>query len=245
MRTARRSESSDSRTARRSESSDSRTARRSESWEARTLYLLRHGETPFHDGNRYCGRTDVGLTEAGEAQADQLAAWAGQAGLDAVYSSPLVRAARTAEPAARAAGLPVHVDDRLIELDFGEAEGLTSREMARRWPELRAAFEHDPVANPLPGGEDPRVAIARGTAAVSDIAARHPGGVVLAVCHSTVLRLVTCALTGIDPADYRREFPVVHNVSGAVLAQDDTHGAWRLVAFNPALGPGKHSASRS
>ncbi|MPY98137.1 MAG: histidine phosphatase family protein [Actinophytocola sp.] len=208
-----------------------------------TLYLLRHGETPFHDGNRYCGRTDVPLTEAGEAQARQLADWAAHVGLDAVYSSPLVRAIRTAEPAARAAGLPLHVDDRLIELDFGEAEGLTSREMAQRWPERRAVFERDPVANPLPGGEDPRAAITRATAAVSDIAGRHPGDTVLAVCHSTLLRLVTCALIGIDPANYRREFPTVHNVSGAVLTH--AHGTWRLAAFNPALQPDDHPKTRS
>ncbi|GAA5118177.1 histidine phosphatase family protein [Haloechinothrix salitolerans] len=209
------------------------------------LYLLRHGETPFHDGNRYCGRTDVPLTEAGEAQARRLAGWAARAGLDAVYSSPLVRAVRTAEPAARAAGLRTHIDDRLIELDFGEAEGLTSRDMARRWPERRAAFERDPVANPLPGGEDPRAAITRAMAVVSDIAKRHRGETVLAVCHSTLLRLVTCALTGIDPADYRREFPVVHNVSGAELVHDDAHDMWRLVAFNPALGTVDHSEAGS
>ncbi|MPY78752.1 MAG: histidine phosphatase family protein [Actinophytocola sp.] len=209
------------------------------------LYLLRHGETPFHDGNRYCGRTDVPLTQAGEAQARQLANWAVHAGLDAVYSSPLVRALRTAEPAASAAGLPVQVDDRLVELDFGQAEGLTSREMAQRWPERRRAFECDPVAHPLPGGEDPHQAIARATAAVSDIDARHPGGVALVVCHSTLLRLVTCALTGIDAADYRREFPVVHNVSGAVLAREGQGAAWRLVTFNPVLRPDHHTATRS
>ena len=200
-----------------------------------TLYLLRHGETPFHAENRYCGRTDIELTEAGLAQADRLAAWAAHAGLHAVYSSPLVRAARTAEPAARAAGLPVRVDDRLIEVDFGEAEGLTSAEMSERWPERRAAFVHDPVANPLPGGEDPREAIARGTAAAADIVTRHHDELVLAVCHSTLLRLVTCALTGIDPARYRREFPSVHNVSGAVLAHDHRPGTWRLTDFNPEL----------
>ncbi len=207
---------------------------------ATTLYLLRHGETPFHDDNRYCGRTDVPLTDAGEAQARQLADWAAHAGLDAVYSSPLVRAARTAQPAAHAAGLPLHIDERLIELDFGEAEGLTSREMAQRWPERRAAFERDPVANPLPGGEDPRAAITRATTALADIAQRHPGDTVLVVCHSTLLRLVTCALTGIDPANYRREFPVVHNVSGAVLTHE-APDAWQLTAFNPSLRPGDHT----
>ena len=197
------------------------------------LYLVRHGETPWHAENRYCGRTDLPLTENGRRQAAALAEWAREAGLAAVNSSPLIRARETAALAAQAAGVPHTVDERLVELDFGKVEGLTSAEMAQRWPEERAAFERDPVAYPLPGGEDPRRAIARGSAAVGEIAAAYPESVVLVVCHSTLLRLLTCHLTGIDPSRYRAEFPSVANTSGAVLHRDG--GAWRLLGFNPAL----------
>src|SRR5437660_8217709 len=94
------------------------------------LTLVRHGETEWHAENRYAGRTDVGLTQKGLLQAEQLAQWSRTAGLHAIWSSSLSRALRTAEPSARATGLAVQIDSRLVELDFGDAEGMTSQEMA-------------------------------------------------------------------------------------------------------------------
>ncbi|GIG67394.1 histidine phosphatase family protein [Phytomonospora endophytica] len=197
--------------------------------------LIRHGETPWHAENRYCGRTDLPLTGNGERQAEALAGWAAVTpALRAVRSSTLTRAIRTAAPAAAGAGLPHVTDDRLVELDFGEAEGLTSAEMELRWPKERAAFVADPVGDPLPGGEDPRAAIARGSAAVLDAALAGAGGVSLVVCHSTLLRLLTCHFTGVDPSEYRRAYPKVGNASGAILRRMDG-GDWELLAFNPVL----------
>jgi|GEM_PF-420305 len=206
-----------------------------------TVLLVRHGETPFHADNRYCGRTDVSITETGVRQAEALAAWAADAALTAVYCSTMRRAVQTATPVANAAGLPLRRDGRFVELDFGDAEGLTSAQMRQRWPAERDAFEADPVANPLPGGEDPHAAMDRGERALSDVVAAHPGGVVLVVCHSTFLRLVTCRMAGVDPSGYRRRFPKVANTSGAVLRHDDpqgpgsSHAGWSLLTFNPSL----------
>jgi broad specificity phosphatase PhoE len=107
--------------------------------------------------------------------------------------------------------------------------------MTARWPRERAAFERDPVAHPLPGGEDPHAAIGRGTAALGEIVARHRGERVLVVCHGTLLRLLTCHLTGVDPASYRTRFRSVANTSGAVLGHRPSTGGWRLLEFNPRL----------
>ncbi len=206
--------------------------------DATVVLLVRHGETTWHAENRYCGRSDVPLTDRGREQAARLAAWAAKAGVTAVHSSTLTRARDTAAPAARAVGLPLHLDERLVEVDFGLAEGLTPAQMRARWPRERAAFERDPVAHPLPGGENPHAAIARGTAAlgdiVADLPAGSPTGPVLVVCHGTLLRLLTCHLTGADPSRYRVRFPSVANGSGAVLAYR-SDARWDLLAFNPAL----------
>lgn len=201
-----------------------------------TVYLVRHGETVFHLENRYAGRTEVELTEEGHAQAEALARWARTAGLAALYASTQGRARATAAPVAAATGLEVRTDARLVELDFGGGEGLTAAEMRARMPHARAAFETDPFANPLPGGEDPAAATARARAALADITAAHPGRRVLAVSHSTLLRLVLCDLLGIDPARYRTTFPVVGNATGAVLAHHPGKDTWSLLAFNPTLG---------
>jgi len=177
------------------------------------FFLVRHGETVWHEHNRYAGRTDVALTAHGREQAEQLAAWATGAGLDGIWCSSLSRAHETAVPAAAATGLELHVDARLCELDFGRAEGLTVSDMGQEFPEALAAFQADPVAHHLPGGEDPHAAIGRALACLEAIGSEHPAGRVLVVAHTTLIRLVLCRLLGIPEARYRRVFPFVRNVA--------------------------------
>lgn len=201
-----------------------------------TVVFVRHGETPQHAENRYVGRSDVPLTPRGHEQAAVLASWAKQAGLTGIWSSPLRRARETAEPAAAAAGLDVRLDDRLVELDFGQGEGLTSKEMREQFPEARAAFEEDPYHNPLPGGERPALATARVREALDELGNGAAGEKVLVVAHGTLLRLLLCDVFGIDPDRYRSAFPDVHNTSGAVLRLSPTRG-WGLVSWNSPLRP--------
>ncbi|WP_433562729.1 acid phosphatase [Nocardia sp. CA-151230] len=97
------------------------------------LVVLRHGETAWSAARRHTGRTDVPLTEIGEAQARA----AGKLLYDMELRNPLVlcsprqRALRTAA----LAGLPgVIVDDDLVEWDYGEYEGLTTPEIQQMSP---------------------------------------------------------------------------------------------------------------
>jgi probable phosphoglycerate mutase len=175
------------------------------------LVLVRHGETTWHAENRYAGVSEVRLSRRGMEQAAWLAAWASSAGLSAIWSSPLGRALDTARPCADLAGLPVHVDARLRELDFGDGEGLTAGEMSRRFPAALAAFAIDPIAYHLPGGEDPVGAMERFVACLHDIAEINPERRVLVLTHSTVLRLALCHLLGTPLEDYRRRYHAVGN----------------------------------
>lgn len=177
------------------------------------LVLVRHGETVWHAENRYAGSSDIALTAHGEEQAAALACWAKSAGLAKIYVSPLARARATAGAAAYGLHLQPQVDLRLRELDFGQGEGLTPGELKAKFPAQYAAFVRDPVANPLPGGEDPRDALRRVHAAMADMVREVPEGRVLAVAHSTLIRLLLCDLLGIDPARYRDVFPKVNNVA--------------------------------
>ena len=200
----------------------------------RRLVLVRHGETIWHAENRYAGRSDIELTPAGEVQAQQLAAWAIHAGLNAVWSSPLLRARRTAEAAAEAAVLPLQMDERLIEIDFGRGEGKTATEMKALFPTERVAFERDPVLHHLPDGEDPIEASARGMAALEDIAAALPErGRALVVTHSTLLRLLLCRALGLSLSRYRNVFPRLSNVTGTELGF--RNGQVSLLNFNTPL----------
>ena len=198
------------------------------------LVLVRHGETVWHAENRYAGRSDVALTPRGREQAELLARWAARAGLSAIWCSTLGRARETAAAAGRATGLEPRVDPRLVELDFGRCEGLTRAEIGERFPEALRRFQEDPVAHHLPEGEDPRRAVERGVACLEDVASAHPGGRVLVVAHSTLIRLVLCHLIGVPVSGYRRLFPSVSN--GAITeVRLDREGA-ALMRYNAPLG---------
>jgi len=175
------------------------------------LFLVRHGETVWQAENRYAGVSEVELSPRGVEQAALLATWASSAGLAAVWSSPLGRALATATPCAERAGLRLRVDARLRELDFGDGEGLTSQEMRELFPAAFAAFGSDPVANHLPGGEDPVGTAGRFVACLREIADQQPEGRVLVVAHTTMIRLALCRLLGAPLSDYRRLYPAIGN----------------------------------
>ncbi|MBN6053908.1 histidine phosphatase family protein [Nonomuraea sp. RK-328] len=198
------------------------------------LVLARHGETVWHAENRYAGLSDVALTQRGRDQAGELAAWAAGAGLTGVWASPLSRAVITATPSAEAAGVELRVDERLREIDFGKGDGLTSAEMHERFPEARAAFEADPAAHPLPGGEDPHAVADRFVAALEDVRAAQPDGRVLVVAHTTAIRLALCRLIGVPLGSYRRLFPSLGNC--AVTELRLRGGQVAMLQFNSPIG---------
>ena len=195
-----------------------------------TMYIARHGETVWHAENRYAGVSDIALTERGLEQAGALATWAGGANLDAVYSSPLTRATTTAGPVAIRAGLELAIDTRLIEVDWGQGEGLTRDEMAIAFPAAYEAFVANPASSPLPDGESGQAAIERALPALDEIVARHPGGRVLVVGHSTLTRLIIATVTGMDLDRYRSTMPHVGNCTLTILRFNRTDTA--LLGFN-------------
>lgn len=197
------------------------------------LHLVRHGETVWHAENRYAGVSDIALTPDGVVQAERLGRWASTAGLDAIHTSTLSRAVVTAEPAAAATGLEVLQERDLIEVDFGEGEGLTRTEMRSRFPDALTRFLERPAENPLPGGERGLDAIARARPALERIAQAHPDGTVLVVMHSTLVRLLICSLVGIEPNDYRRVLPHIHNVALNTISLCD--GTAALLGLNVPL----------
>src|SRR5215472_12428929 len=95
------------------------------------LILIRHGETEWSRDGRHTGRTDIPLTEAGEAAARALAPALARRHPLAVLSSPLGRAMRTAE----LAGLTgVTADPDLLEWDYGGYEGMTTAQIRETRP---------------------------------------------------------------------------------------------------------------
>lgn len=198
------------------------------------IVLARHG-LPVWPPERYAGSSDIELSDEGRIQAGVLATWAAAAGLSEVWSSTLVRAQETARIVAESTGCPVTTDSRLVELDFGAAEGLTSEEMRERFPIERQAFEIDPAANPLPGGEYPHLAVHRLVECARDIEASAGGGRVLVITHATSIRLLICHMLGVPLREYRRLMPWHGYAAITEIQFSDGQGA--LLQYNAVLQP--------
>jgi broad specificity phosphatase PhoE len=193
------------------------------------LFLARHGHTGWNDTGRYLGSSDIPLDAQGQAQAERLGEWAASARLEAIVSSPALRAFRTAAIVAAGSGLTPRTDARLRELDFGAAEGRTLEELRRQDPEAVTRFELDPVSHHLPGGEHPQAAVARLDAAIRDVLSTGTARALL-VTHNTVLRLFVCHCLGIPLAHYRRLLPLAEHCALTELSVAD--GAFALRRFN-------------
>lgn len=198
------------------------------------IVLARHG-VPIWPADRYTGSSDIELSDEGRAQAARLGVWAAGAGLSEIWSSSLSRARDTADIVAESTGLQVTVDPRLVELDFGAAEGLTSEQMRNQFPVERQAFEIDPAANPLPGGEYPHLAVHRLLECARDIEASAGDGRVLVITHATAIRLFLCHLLGIPLREYRRLMPWHGYTAITEVRFSDGQGA--LLQYNAALEP--------
>ncbi len=167
---------------------------------ARTVTLVRHGQTASSARMAYSGRSDIPLTDTGREQALQAARRLAGAGVDAVVTSPLIRARDTAQAIADATGAPLTVDERLTEVDYGAFEGL-DRAAARE--QIGAPFEAwraDPFGAPVPGMEPLADALERARAATADALAAHAHPVI--VGHQGILRIVLIALGEMEPGDY-------------------------------------------
>ena len=197
------------------------------------MLLARHGQTAWHEPERYAGSSDIPLDEVGAAQAGALARHAAAIPPTTLASSPLLRATATAEPIAEATELPVRVDDRLRELDFGMAEGRSIDSLREADPDAVARFLIDPATHHFPGGEPPADGARRVTAAVRDLVAADPGGTILVVAHGTLIRLLLCTLLGVPLRDYRRRFPRVDSVALTELRYPvETDGTIGLITYN-------------
>lgn len=151
---------------------------------------MRHGETEGESSIRYHGHNDVPLAEAGRRQIRALLGPLRGIRPVAVVHSPLHRARESAEILQEGLGLPrelLEEDESLIEVSFGEIEGMTDEEIRLAMPEWHARWRSG-RADGYPGGETTAGFAARVRQAFESLVGRHPHGDVLVVAHRGVLR---------------------------------------------------------
>lgn len=152
------------------------------------IYIIRHGQTEKNKANLLQGRSEHPLNETGIRQAQEAGEWFAEHGIifDAVYSSPLERAKDTGRIAAgKGSNFWPHIDERLIEMEYGPYEGVDLRTPP---PEIIEFFS-DFVHNPAPEGMEqlPEVT-ARVGAFLEEIRERAEAEEILVSTHAIAMK---------------------------------------------------------
>ena len=161
------------------------------------MAIVRHGQSQGNVGHVWHGaRTDAELTKLGIQQAQLTGTYLAKNmwGVETVYSSPLKRAKETADIIAASLGTKVEALPDLIEIDWGELEGLTTKQVAEQFPDvIRLWGTH--LSTPLPGGDAAADVAKRAGTAFKMIAEKHAGdGGAVVVSHQGAITLGLAAL---------------------------------------------------
>ena len=157
------------------------------------IVLVRHGETEWSRDLRHTGRTDIPLTDVGREEARMLRAALSEWRFARVYTSPLSRAQETC----RLAGLgdEAETTDALLEWDYGEYEGITTKEIRAGRPDWYLWRDG------CPGGETAKEVGARVDQLIAEL--KGAEGDVALFAHGHLLRVLTARWLGLPPQEGR------------------------------------------
>ena len=193
------------------------------------IILVRHGQTEWNRVERFRGRADVPLNETGLAQAEVTGKrifneWRPEA----VYSSPLSRAVRTAEIIAGHFDLSVQVHPGLTDIDYGQWQGLTPEEVRERWPEMIDDWYNKPDSIRIPGGETLEELRTRLLRAIGELVKRHDGQTIVVVGHIVINRIILLGVLGLSNDRFWR----LHQDTCAINCFKAEGGDFTLVSLN-------------
>lgn len=148
------------------------------------ILFVRHGETDANRAGVLVGRSDFGLTAGGRQASRAVGRMLANAGAAKLLASPLRRAIDSAVVIGKACNLDPEIDERLIEMEYGEWEGRRPRDVAKAdWEKWRANVDFRP-----PGGESMREVFDRVTSFCDEMLDQRSDGIVIAVSHVTPIK---------------------------------------------------------
>jgi probable phosphoglycerate mutase len=200
----------------------------------RRIILWRHGQTSWNVERRFQGSTDVELTDTGIGQARRAARLLASLGPDAIVSSDLRRAARTAAELAALTGLDVTLDEGLRETYAGVWQGLTHEEIIARYGEEYAAWKRgEPVRRG--GGElETEVADRAAPVVLRHVEKLPEDGTLVVVSHGGTIRTTIGRLLGLE-ARHWESLGGLSNCCWSVLGEGSR--GWRLLEHNAGTLP--------
>jgi glucosyl-3-phosphoglycerate phosphatase len=201
------------------------------------LILWRHGHTAWNGELRIQGHSDVPMSRLGHTQAAEAAPMLAALAPDMIISSDLRRCTETAAALASRTGLAVRHDQRLRERAYGQWEGLTMADIARRWPESYGRKRAGADAADLGHGiERPAEVMKRVGEALREVTDANAGATIMAVSHGGAIRYGIFELLG-WPTDRLRTVYALVNCHYSELRLDPARG-WVLHAHNVGVAEG-------
>lgn len=171
---------------------------------ANRLVLIRHGEPVESAKSRCYGKLDVGLSEKGRKQIEAAYDFLKDVKFSAIYSSPRRRALESAKIIARRNGIFFDVCENLAEINFGDFEGKTYRELEKDFPETFKQWMEKPTEVEFPNGESFTQIQHRVLENTLEILKKCKGETIAIVSHGGVNRIILAHFLKIENADIFR-----------------------------------------
>lgn len=163
------------------------------------MIIVRHGESEWNRIHRYQGQLDAPLSDLGLQQAEALAQRLRNEPLDCIYTSPLQRAAHTAEAIARFhPNVPLHSDDALLEIHHGEWQGKYADEISEQYSDGLREWREHPTRSQMPGGESFSNVLKRTLDFKERLLSEHRDQSVLVSTHDVVIKILVADALGMN-----------------------------------------------
>jgi broad specificity phosphatase PhoE len=166
------------------------------------LLIIRHGRTGWNRVERFRGRAELELDEVGVKQAEVTAKRVTDYPVKAIYCSPLKRALATASIIARQLNLEAKLLPEIIDIDFGEWQGLSPEEAAARDGALYATWLNSPHLVRFPGGESLSEVRQRVAIAIEGLINQYTDETIALVSHRVACQILILHLLGLDNSHF-------------------------------------------
>ncbi|CDZ24127.1 phosphoglycerate mutase [[Clostridium] cellulosi] len=196
------------------------------------LYLVRHAEAQGNIDRYFHGVTDADISKNGACQLERLKERFKDIEIDAVYSSPLKRALKTAQAANFYHGLPIKTDEGLIEINGGHWECKRWEDIPKLYPEENEAWEKRPWLFEPVGGESMRHVYDRIWNTILNIIKENMGKRILVASHGCAIRNFACRASGL-PIERLNEMDWFENTSISTFEFDDSLNV-KVISLNDA-----------
>lgn len=193
------------------------------------IYLIRHCQSMGNIEHKFQGQYDADVSPDGEKQLELLSLRFRNEHIDAIYTSPLKRARKTAEAVGKYhKDIEIIEESGFIEIDCGRMENLLLSEVAVQFPETAMNWDKTPDLCRFPGGETMAEVYERVNGALDKVIAENPGKTIAVTTHGGVLRNLYARITYGELIGIRKS-EVFGNTGVSTLIAEDGELRWESI----------------